>query len=336
MLSSEALTVLYEIVSRTQRKMPASADDMEYYNQIKDSYLFLESALRVGDKTSMASTGYGFVIRGVGICVEKMQESLEDMEKEINEYREKYPDIEFNVFESIPIDSSNQKVEKSDRTYIKVFLPKITESSNNNSSVSSHVPVSPEDLPSYDGSSPYTTVNGNVPDFEDSDMGTESFERFGDLDSLGRCTTAYACIGPDSLPTENRGPISQVKPTGWQNEKYDILDGENLYNRCHLIGYQLSAEDANPKNLITGTRYLNVDGMLPFENKVTEYIKSTGNHVMYRVTPIFSDSNLVADGVEMEAKSVEDDGTGVSFHVYCYNVQPKITIDYTTGSSHVS
>ncbi len=185
----------------------------------------------------------------------------------------------------------------------------------------------------YDGK-PYVVINDNDPDFTDADMTTTSFESYGELDGLGRCTTAFANIGKDLMPAEKRGPIGEVKPTGWQTAKYDNVDGKYLYNRCHLIGYQLTGENANAKNLITGTRYLNVDGMLPFENMVADYIKETGNHVLYRVTPVFSGDNLVASGVQMEAKSVEDNGDGILFNVYCFNAQPGIAIDYATGDSH--
>lgn len=179
---------------------------------------------------------------------------------------------------------------------------------------------------------PYTVINNNVPEFEKTDY-TKSFEKYGELDSLGRCTSCIANIGTDLMPTEERGAIGSVKPTGWQVAKYSNVDGRYLYNRCHLIGYQLSAENANPNNLITGTRYLNIEGMLPFENKVATYVKTTNNHVLYRVTPIFKDDELVARGVQMEAYSIEDDGEGVEFNVYCYNVQPDIEIDYKTGNS---
>lgn len=185
----------------------------------------------------------------------------------------------------------------------------------------------------YDGK-PYVVINDNDPDFTDADMTTTSFERYGELDGLGRCTTAFANIGKDLMPAEKRGSIGEVKPTGWQTAKYDNVDGKYLYNRCHLIGYQLTGENANAKNLITGTRYLNVDGMLPFENMVADYIKETNNHVMYRVTPVFSGDNLVASGVQMEAESVEDNGDGILFNVYCFNAQPGIAIDYATGDSH--
>ena len=188
------------------------------------------------------------------------------------------------------------------------------------------------DLPAYSGE-PYVVLNDNVPDFPEEDRTTVSFETYSELDELGRCGPAYANVGQDLMPTEKRGSIGQVKPSGWQVAKYDCVDGKYLYNRCHLIGYQLTAENANEKNLITGTRYLNVTGMLPFENLVADYVKETDHHVLYRVTPIFEGENLVASGVQMEAWSVEDQGEGVEFNVYCYNVQPGITIDYATGAS---
>ena len=188
------------------------------------------------------------------------------------------------------------------------------------------------DVPAYSGQ-PYVAVNGNVPYFTDADLTDVSFESYSDLDSLGRCGVAYASVSQDTMPTEKRGSIGEVKPTGWHTAKYDNVDGKYLYNRCHLIGYQLTAENANVKNLITGTRYLNVQGMLPFENLTADYVKETGNHVMYRVTPVFEGNNLVASGVLMEAESVEDQGEGVLFCVYVYNVQPGIAIDYATGES---
>ena len=189
------------------------------------------------------------------------------------------------------------------------------------------------DIPAYSGQ-PYVAVNGNIPFFTDSELTTTSFESYSELDGLGRCGVAYASVSKDTMPAEERGSIGEVKPTGWHTVKYDNVDGKYLYNRCHLIGYQLTAENANAKNLITGTRYLNVQGMLPFENMTADYVKETGNHVMYRVTPIFEGSNLVASGVLMEAKSVEDNGEGILFCVYVYNVQPGIGIDYATGESH--
>ena len=187
-------------------------------------------------------------------------------------------------------------------------------------------------IPDYSGEA-YVPLHNNVPDFDPGDLPRRSFETYSELDALGRCGVAYANVGLDLMPTEKRGAIGQVKPSGWHTVQYDNVDGKYLYNRCHLIGYQLTAENANRQNLITGTRYLNVQGMLPFENLTADYIKETGNHVLYRVTPIFIGDNLVASGVQMEAMSVEDAGEGVLFNVYCYNVQPGIVIDYATGDS---
>ena len=188
------------------------------------------------------------------------------------------------------------------------------------------------EIPAYSGT-PYTEVNGNKPYFTEADLTTQSFEIYSELDILGRCGVAYANVGQDLMPTEPRGEIGAVKPTGWHLVKYDNVDGKYLYNRCHLIAYMLAAENANPQNLITGTRYLNVQGMLPFETKVCDYVKNTGNHVLYRVTPIFDGDNLLADGVLMEAYSVEDAGEGICFCVFAYNVQPGIGIDYATGDN---
>ena len=187
-------------------------------------------------------------------------------------------------------------------------------------------------IPAYDGKT-YVAVNNNEPFFTDSDMTATAFENYSDLDSLGRCGVAYANICKDIMPTEERGKIGMIKPSGWHTVKYDVIKDRYLYNRCHLIGYQLAGENANPKNLITGTRYLNVEGMLPFENLVADYVNNTGNHVLYRVTPMFSGSNLVANGVLIEAKSVEDNGGGILFNVYCYNVQPGVGINYENGDS---
>ena len=180
------------------------------------------------------------------------------------------------------------------------------------------------------------SLNGGRPDFTEADMTTEAFETYQELDALGRCGVAYANVCRELMPTEERGEIGQVKPSGWHTVKYDIVEGKYLYNRCHLIGYQLSGENANEKNLITGTRYLNTEGMLYFENLVADYVEETGNHVLYRVTPVFEGENLVAGGVTIEAYSVEDDGEGLQFYVYCYNVQPGIMIDYATGESWLS
>lgn len=191
-------------------------------------------------------------------------------------------------------------------------------------------------IPEYAGE-PYVVVNDNRPLFSEEEKAlTTSLESYSELDALGRCGVAFANIGTDLMPTKERGEISNVKPTGWQNTRYDFVDQESLYNRCHLIGFQLSGENDNEKNLITGTRYMNTEGMLPFENRVREYVRKTKNHVLYRVTPIFEGTNAVASGVEMEAFSVEDDGEGISFHVYVYNVQPGVSIDYATGENQLA
>ena len=190
-----------------------------------------------------------------------------------------------------------------------------------------------ESIPEY-SDEPYVTIHDNVPFFSEEELTTDAFETYSELDDLGRCGTAYANICEEIMPTEKRGKIGMIKPSGWHTVKYTGIDGNYLYNRCHLIGYQLSAENANEKNLITGTRYLNVTGMLPFENMVADYVKETGNHVLYRVTPIYNQENLIADGVLMEAQSVENDD--LAFCVYCYNVQPGIEIDYHTGDSKSS
>lgn len=192
-----------------------------------------------------------------------------------------------------------------------------------------------DNIPAY-SSEAYTIINNNIPFFNESDLVTYSYEKYSELDSLGRCGMVIANVGKDIMPTEERGNIGMIKPSGWHTVKYQGIDGNYLYNRCHLLGYQLTAENANVKNLITGTRYMNVQGMLPFENQVAEYVKTTNNHVLLRVTPIFEGNNLLASGVLMEAKSVEDNGKGVLFNVYCYNVQPGVTIDYATGESEGS
>ena len=185
-------------------------------------------------------------------------------------------------------------------------------------------------LPPYSGE-PYISVCGGDPDFSEDEITSVSFEYYSELDALGRCGVCIASVGQDIMPTEKRGSIGQVKPTGWHTVKYDFVDGKYLYNRCHLIGFQLTGENANKRNLITGTRYLNVEGMLPFENMVADYVKETGNHVMYRVTPIFVGDELLARGVHIEAESVEDGGYGIMFNVFCYNVQPGVVLDYATG-----
>lgn len=180
---------------------------------------------------------------------------------------------------------------------------------------------------------PYKVINNNRPTFRKSQLTTKSFERYSKLDSLGRCGTAFANVSKSTMPTEKRGAIGMIRPTGWHTVKYSNVPGKYLYNRCHLIAYELTAENANERNLITGTRYLNIEGMLPFENMVADYVKETGNHVLYKVKPKFKGNNLLASGVYMQAESVEDRGKGISFNIYCYNIQPGITINYADGSS---
>ena len=192
--------------------------------------------------------------------------------------------------------------------------------------------VSLDNIPTYNGS-PYVVLEQNIPRFSDTELTKHGTEEYSTLDYLSRCGTATACLGQELMPTEDRGNIGSVKPSGWQTIKFDFVDGKYLYNRCHLIGFQLAGENANEQNLITGTRYMNVEGMLPFENMVADYIKETDNHVKYRVTPIYDGQDLVAKGVTLEAYSIEDDGEGICFYVYCYNVQPGVTIDYATGNA---
>lgn len=187
-------------------------------------------------------------------------------------------------------------------------------------------------LSNYSGS-PYTIINNNIPLFKDYEIISGTFEYYSKLDSFGRCDVAMASIAEELKPITERENISSIIPTGWKNNKYDVIPGKYLYNRCHLIAYQLTGENANKRNLITGTRYMNIEGMLPFENMVNDYIEQTGKGVMYRVSPVFTANNLVADGVLMEAYSIEDKGQGISFCVYCYNIQPNIIIDYTAGDN---
>ena len=192
-----------------------------------------------------------------------------------------------------------------------------------------------QEIPAYAGE-PYVTIDENEPDFSEEKMQPVSYEEYSELDELGRCGQAEACIGQDLMPTKKRESISQVKPTGWHSITYEIVEGGSLYNRCHLIGYQLTAENANERNLITGTRYMNVEGMLPFENMVADYIKETDHHVLYRVRPIFEENYLVAAGVQMEAMSVEDDGEGICYNVFVYNVQPGVSIKHRMERKHIS
>lgn len=206
-----------------------------------------------------------------------------------------------------------------------------TNTSSNEASTSENT-IQLNNIPEYD-SDPYVVINGNEPFFDETDYTTEAFEEYSDLDSLGRCGVAYANICKEIMPTEDRQDINSVTPSGWVQNEYDFVDGGYLYNRCHLIGHQLAGEDANEKNLITGTRYLNIQGMLPFENMVADYVDETDNHVLYRVTPVYDGDNLVASGVLMEGWSVEDSGDGICYNVYCYNVQPGVEIDYATGDN---
>lgn len=187
-------------------------------------------------------------------------------------------------------------------------------------------------LPEYSGEAA-VVLNENIPSFPEEDKTSAAFESYSPLDALGRCGVAYANVGLETMPTGEREAIGMIRPSGWQIAKYDFVDGKYLYNRCHLLGYQLTGENANDRNLVTGTRYLNVQGMLPYENQIADYVKETGNHVLYRVTPIFNGLDLVCSGVEMEGWSVEDEGRGVCFHVYAYNVQPGVVIDYATGEN---
>lgn len=240
-----------------------------------------------------------------------------------SEYSDEYAD---NVSKAISDSESllDSLYSASEPTIVETTQPVITEP------VKEEIDLS--EIPKFSDKA-YIEINDNKPYFTSSEITSVSFEKYSDLDELDRCGVAIACIGKDIMPDEERGNIGSVKPSGWQTVKYDFVDGKYLYNRCHLIGYQLAGENANTKNLITGTRYLNIQGMLPFENMVADYIKETDNHVMYRVTPIFDNYNLLASGVQMEGYSVEDNGEGICFNVYCYNSQPYVTIDYSDGTS---
>ena len=232
--------------------------------------------------------------------------------------------ISCSITIDLSTDNNGQVIENSNDT---------NSSTQNTTADSSNNTI--DNIPAYSGDD-YIILNNNIPNFSESDLTTTSFEEYAPLDDLGRCGVAYSNIGTDIMPTEKRESISSVKPSGWHSVKYDIVEGKYLYNRSHLIGYQLTAENANDRNLITGTRYFNATLMLPYENMVADYIKETNNHVLYRVTPVFEGNNLVATGVQMEAKSVEDNGEGIEFNVFVYNVQPGITIDYATGDSALS
>ena len=241
--------------------------------------------------------------------------------EEDNETEESYQHNEINEDrQNIIVDS-----QLKNQTESNIASNQASEQNNNSFSLA--------DVPAYNGKA-YVAINNNEPYFTKADYNTQSFERYSELDALGRCGVAFANVGQDIMPIEDRGDISSVTPSGWKNKDYsDLIDGGYLYNRCHLIGFQLTAENANKKNLITGTRYLNIEGMMPFENMIADYVKETGNHVLYRVTPIFDGDNLLASGVLLEGYSVEDEGEGISFCVYCYNVQPNIILDYSTGES---
>lgn len=238
--------------------------------------------------------------------------------------------------------SESQKTDATDQTDLSEQTDQTKQPNQSNSEtqyaenkITEAPPFEASDIPAYTGAN-YAVIHDNVPYFDESELATASYEYYSDLDDLGRCGFCVADIGTDLMPTEERGEIGSIKPTGWQQNKYmDVVDGNYLYNRCHLISYQLTGENANEKNLITGTRNFNEKGMLPFENMVADYIKETGNHVLYRVTPVFDGNNLLADGVLMEAESVEDEGAGILFCVFCYNAQPGIVIDYTDGSNHL-
>lgn len=216
--------------------------------------------------------------------------------------------------------------------YFKDDITEVTSKLSNNSVLDNVVSVNSTDIPDYDGTD-VIVLNDNNPEFDSSDFKTTSFESYSELDSLGRCGVAYANVSNDTMPRKKRESIGSVKPTGWHNVKYDSVDGKYLYNRCHLIGYQLTGENANEKNLITCTRYMNAVSMLYYENKIASYIKETDNHVLYRVTPIFDGDNLLAKGAKMEGYSIEDNGVGIKFNVFVYNVQKGIEIDYKTGES---
>ena len=232
----------------------------------------------------------------------------------------------------------NFSSENGDLSESYIYSVLTTTTGNSNKLINTHTHIENtlvDNIPKFDNK-PYIKLNNNKPDFTLSDYSVKSFEIYSDLDAKGRCGAAFACIGRDIMPTEERGEIGQIKPSGWHTVKYDVVDGKYLYNRCHLIGYQLTGENANTKNLITGTRYLNVEGMLPFENMVADYVTETGNHVLYRVTPVFEENNLLASGVQIEGYSVEDNGEGICFNIYCYNAQPGVTIDYSNGDSKLT
>ena len=270
-----------------------------------------------------------FFVSFIGFCITTPTvENINKENTEVNIYNEVgiYNEKDTNIPNSIYGETNkNQEIINNNKV---IEEPKANEKTYSPQDITQAL----KNIPKYSKNA-YVVINNNVPFFNSSDLTTTSYESYSKLDSLGRCGVAIASIGKDIMPTEDRGNIGSVKPTGWHSVRYDGIDGNYLYNRCHLIGYQLTAENANEKNLITGTRYLNTEGMLPFENMVSDYIKETNNHVLYRVTPVFEDNNLLVSGVLIEAKSIEDNGSGIEFNVYCYNVQPGITINYATGES---
>lgn len=240
------------------------------------------------------------------------------------------------IAETTKLSYSDKKIDQNKTYYYKVKAINGKKSSKYSSIKSSKIStvVKLADIPEYSGS-PYIKINDNVPSFSKRMMTEKSSEKYSKLDSLNRPGIAFANIGPDLMPTEERQSIGMIKTAGFQNIRYDdLIEDKYLYNRCHIIGFQLTGENDNINNLITGTRYMNVDGMLPFENQVAEYVKRTGNHVLYRVSPVYNGKNLLCKGLQMEAYSVEDEGKGISFNVFVYNVQPGIVIDYSNGDSH--
>ena len=283
---------------------------------------YTEKQLKKYIISSVATFIISFI--AIGIMAPPTETSVED-----NNNTSVIEEIDENQTANDTISEEQKEVEEennNDSTLNKTFSKQELEN-NKSTSVSS--------VPAYSGN-PYVAINNNVPFFANNEITNSSYENYSSLDGLGRCGIASACIGKDIMPTEERGRIGMIKPSGWHTVKYDIVEGKYLYNRCHLIGYQLTGENANEKNLITCTRYMNTVGMLEFENKVADYIKKTNNHVLYRVTPIFEGDNLLASGVQMEAQSVEDNGKGIKFNVYIYNVQEGIAIDYKTGESKLS
>lgn len=233
--------------------------------------------------------------------------------------------------------SENKNNKQNNKTTTKETQEETTAKTNTSVGTGTAEPIVTSDIPTYSGNA-YIAINNNQPNFSSKELTASAYEHYSNLDSLGRCGVAIASCGKEIMPKdgEERKSISNIKPTGWVQAKYDCVSGKYLYNRCHLIGWQLSAENANKKNLITGTKYLNTSGMLPFENMVADYINETNNHVAYRVTPVYKGNNLVATGVQIEAYSIEDNGDGICFNVFCYNVQPGVTIDYLTGASYLA